>query len=301
MFIQILVILILSGCTTLDQPKRFSMSPSEALSKATKDDWRQPANRNLVYFYFDKDPVIFELAPDFAPKHVTNIRKIIDSRFWENLYIVRAQDNYVVQWDDPNDLAKHYWDKKKIKIAKKIDGEFEVPLEKLKNLETLSSNDVYAPSVGFFNGLPVGFSKHENRAWLTHCYGMVGVSRSSERDSGNGESIYVVIGHSPRHLDRNITLVGKVLYGMDKLSTIKRGTKALGFYSNKKDYIPIKEVRFANEIPKKQRINLQVLRTDTPLFKDYIEARKNRKESWFFRPAGQVELCNMDVPVRVVK
>ena len=49
-------------------------------------------------------------------------------------------------------------------------------------------------------------------------------------DTGTGGELYAVIGHSPRQLDRNIAVVGRVIEGIEQLSALPRGTEALGFY-----------------------------------------------------------------------
>jgi peptidylprolyl isomerase len=47
-----------------------------------------------------------------------------------------------------------------------------------------------------------------------------------------------------------------------------------------------------------QRTELEVLRTDTPTFTAYVEARRNRREEWFKVPAGHVDVCNVPIVVR---
>jgi hypothetical protein len=56
---------------------------------------------------------------------------------------------------------------------------------------------------------------------------MVGVGRDVPADSGNGSELYAVIGQSPRNLDRNVTLVGRVIEGIELFSVLPRGTAAL--------------------------------------------------------------------------
>lgn len=289
---------VLASCTTPEKLTRYPLSPSEVLKKATSKDWRTPNEKNLIYFYVNKEPVVIELSPAFAPKHFENIKKIVKSKYWDGLYVMRSQDNYVIQWGDPDEKKKGFLKKHKSNIAQTLPGEFEVALSSLEKVSPLKDKDVYSSQVGFVNGFPVGYSSKENKAWLAHCYGMVGVSRDEDPNSGNGSSLYVVTGHSPRHLDRNITLVGRVLHGIENLSTIQRGKGALGFFKDKKKYVPIRKVRMASQVSKKQKLNLKVLRTDTSLFQEYIEARKSRKESWFHRPAGHISLCNVNIPVQ---
>jgi peptidylprolyl isomerase len=72
----------------------------------------------------------------------------------------------------------------------------------------------------------------------------------------------------------------------------------MGFYEDPAQRTPIVRVRVAADLPQSERTSLEVLRTDTPLFKKLIESRRNRHESWFFRPAGRVDVCLMPIPVR---
>ena len=142
------------------------------------------------------------------------------------------------------------------------------------------------------------FRSKLGRAWLVHCYGMVGAGRDNDVDSGGGTELYVVIGHAPRHLDRNVTLLGRVVQGMELLSTLPRGTGPLGFYEKPEQRVPIKSVRVAADVPEAQRTELEVLRADTPSFAAYADARRSRHEEWFKVPAGRVDICNVPVPVR---
>src|SRR3546814_4709708 len=74
---------------------------------------------------------------------------------------------------------------------------------------------------------------------MAHCYGAVGAGRGMAADSSDGTELYVVDGQSPRQLDRNITLVGRVVDGMELLSVLPRGTGPLGFYEDATQRVPI--------------------------------------------------------------
>jgi peptidylprolyl isomerase len=160
--------------------------------------------------------------------------------------------------------------------------------------------DGYAPQTGFSNGFHVGRDPKEGTAWLAHCYGAVGVGRGNETNSGDGTSLYVVTGHAPRHLDRNITLVGRVVHGMPLLSSLPRGTGNLGFYDKPQQHVPIKSVRIAADVPEAERTVLEMIRTDTKTFSAAVEALRNRGGDWFKVPAGHVELCNVPISVRPI-
>jgi peptidylprolyl isomerase len=118
-------------------------------------------------------------------------------------------------------------------------------------------------------------------------------------DSSNGSELYVVDGQSPRQLDRNITVVGRVVQGMELLSILPRGTGALGFYEKAAQRVPIQSIALASDLPFAQRTALQVLRTDTPLFRAVVESRRNRRDDWYKVPAGHIDLCNVPLPTRV--
>ncbi len=127
---------------------------------------------------------------------------------------------------------------------------------------------------------------------------MVGVGRDLDVQSGSGAEMYVVIGHAPRHLDRNVALVGRVMQGIELLSALPRGSMEMGFYSKTESRRPIKSIRVASDVPVAERSNLEVIRTDTPTFTALIESRRNRPESFFQTPAGKIDLCNVPLPVR---
>ncbi len=163
----------------------------------------------------------------------------------------------------------------------------------------LPDGDVYAPEVGFSNGMPAARDRKSDKTWLAHCYGMVGAGRDVGVETGPGSELYVVIGQAPRQLDRNIALVGRVVQGMELLSALPRGTGALGFYEKPEQRVPIKSVRLAAEVPAAERTNLEVLRTDSQTFTDLVEARRNRRDDWYKVPAGKIDLCNVPIPARI--
>lgn len=183
-------------------------------------------------------------------------------------------------------------------VEAKLKHEMDVPLDKSVSFIKLPDKDSYKFETGFSNGF--ASARDGKRMWLTHCYGSIGIGRDNDVDSGNGTELYAVIGQSPRHLDRNVTVIGRVVYGMENLSSLRRGHGNMGFYE-KEPNIPIKSIRLAKDVPEKERLNLEVLRTDTPLFKKVIEARRNRREPWFRVPAGAIDVCNFPIPVREKK
>ena len=278
------------GATTTKKP----FTTAEVLAASAPTDWRVIDPQNTIYMDLPSGRVIIELAPQFAPHYAANVETLARQNYFNGLWIERVQDNYVTQWGDPDS-------KKSVGNAQKtLAAEFERTSRGL-SFFPLSEPDTYAPEVGFSDGFPVALDPKLGRAWLIHCYAMVGAGRDNDVDSGGGTELYAVIGQAPRHLDRNVTLLGKVVQGMDLLSSLPRGTGALGFYEKAEQRVPITSFKVAADVPEPQRVPLEELRTDTQTFADYIEARRNRHEEWFKVPAGHVDICNVPVPVRTRK
>ncbi len=291
--------LILLAATANASEPTASSGPTLAgvLEASQAADWRRPDPENLLQLELPGGSVLIELAPDFAPRHVANIRTLVRQGYFDGLGVVRSQDNYVAQWGDP--AADQPEQARSLgEAAARLAAEFERSIEGAPAFTPLPDGDVYAPEVGFSLGFPAARDAARGMTWLAHCYGMVGVSRDNDPDSGSGAGLYAVTGHAPRHLDRNITLVGRVLRGMEHLSALPRGSGPLGFYQGEERGPVIARVRLAADLAEPERPAVEVFRTDTAAFAQLVEARRFRREAWFHHPTGRVELCNVPLPVR---
>ncbi|CAN7558313.1 peptidylprolyl isomerase [Pseudoduganella sp. LjRoot289] len=267
---------------------------ADAVNASKPAEWRPLDPEHTLYMELPGGRVVIELAPAFAPAHAANIRALVREGYFDGLAVLRSHDNYVAQWGDPDEKNP-----RPLKTAKaRLAGEFTMPMSNDKHFTPLPDRDGYAAQVGHSNGFPSARDPKTGRAWLAHCYGMVGVGRDVDSDSANGSSLYAVTGHAPRHLDRNITVVGRVVSGMPLLSSLPRGTGPLGFYEQPGQQVPIKAVRLAADVPEAERSKLEVMRTDSASFKAVAEAQRNRGGPWTKVPAGYIELCNVTIPVR---
>jgi len=295
---------MVAACSSLavppDQPRTLATSQAAAskltmdqvLSASKPDDWRTPDPENTIYLELPGGLVVLELAPQFAPRHTANIRSLVREHYFDGLPIVRMHDNYVVQWGDTEG-------KKPVgTAARTLAPEFTRELTGLA-FHSLPDPDTYAPETGFVDGFPAARDRASGQAWPVHCYAMLGAGRDVAADSGGGTELYVVTGHAPRHLDRNVSLAGRVILGMELLSALPRGHGPLGFYESPEQHTIIERVRMMADVPATERIALELLRTDTATFDALVEARRNRSDDWFKVPAGRIEVCNVPLPVRV--
>jgi len=297
-----LLALSLGACAhaPANNPAPVAKAPTtqEVIDASTPQDWRSLDPENTVYLQLPTGMVVIELAPAFAPEHVANIRALVQGRYFDGLSINRSQDNFVVQWGDPagDELAL----RRPLGEARAtLPAEFSRPTERL-DFTALPDRDGWAPQVGFVDGFAAARDPDAGKAWLAHCYGTVGAGRATAPDSSKGSELYVVTGQSPRQLDLNITTVGRVVVGMEHLSTLVRGKGPLGFYTDPALRSPLLAMRLASEMPEDQRANIEVMRTDTATWDAYVESRRNRRDEWYVHPAGHVDVCNLAVPVRPV-
>ena len=305
-----------SAAQAAGKTKPSPLAPSEIVAAAPKGDWSAIPTSDLLVMDLAPDTkgksrrvVIQLMPPPFSQGWIGNIRTLANVHWWDGLSINRVQDNYVVQWGDPNadDRAK----------AKALPaGLATIPeSEYVAGLTPLNSknpgrhqnsrakflryqSDPYGHSM-FGLGWPLGGGA--NSIWPIHCYGMVGVGRDLSPNTGSGAELYVVIGHAPRHLDRNIALVGRVIEGIEFLSSLPRGHGGLGFFdlAQGDERVSIQSIHPGAEVTGLP--SYEYLSTESTSFAKYADARANRRDAFFIRPAGGADICNIPVPVRRVK
>jgi peptidylprolyl isomerase len=274
-------------------------APSEIVAVARADEWVTIAPSDLLVMDLAPDSkgnprrVVIQLMPaPFSQGWVGNIRKLAAARWWDGTSINRVQDNYVVQWGDATE-------KKALPqgLAAMDATDYVTPDWPTKDWIFARADgrpDAYAAAHGFYIGWPL--AQGREGLWPVHCYGMVGVGRNLSPDTGTGAELYTVIGHAPRHLDRNIAVVGRVIDGIEHMSSLPRGTGALGFYEKENERVPILYARLGNEA--KDVPVFEHLSTDSASFAAYADARANRRDPFFNVPAGGADICNIPVPIR---
>lgn len=262
-----------------------------AAARSVDADWHQiPDDELLVMTLAGGRQVYIRLAPRYAPAHVANIRRLALAHWWDGTSVYRVQDNYVAQWGDATSA--------KVvppEILARPPAEYDWP--GYDGVTTLARRDPYAATAGHSaDGWPL--ASDGTRAWMPHCYGMVGVARDMAPDTGTGAELYAVIGHAPRHLDRNIAVVGRVIGGMEYLSSMPRGTGELGMYRTPGERVPILSVRLASQLPADERPVFFYRAADNSRFQAWIATRENRTPPFFTVPAGGADICNLMPEVR---
>ena len=331
-----------SAAQAAGKVKPSPLAPSELVAAAPVKDWTRIAPADLLVMDLAPDAkgrprrvVIQLMPPPFSQGWIGNVHKLAAAHWWDGMSINRVQDNYVVQWGDPNADDKAKAKALPVGLATMAESEYvsqvgrQEIIYKLKPVGSRPENflirpggtyktpiftvdhvqDPYAGGTAILGGWPVALEVSSNQTgkgmdltgWPVHCYGMVGVGRDLSPNTGSGAELYVVIGHAPRHLDRNIALVGRVIEGIEFLSSLPRGHGGLGFYdlAQGDERVTITAIRPGTEV--KDLPTYEYLSTDSASFASYADARANRRDPFFIRPAGGADICNIPVPVRRIK
>lgn len=273
-------------------PPAKKLTPTDIVAQMGDEAWRTIPPEDLLVMTLEGGArVVIQLAPDFAPVHVANIRKMATAGYWQGSTVYRVQDNYVSQWG-LGEAERPLPDG----VVKVPPHEYWRPAQGMPFL-AIKASDPYSKQAGFSGGWPVATYK-DGTASLTHCYGAVGVARDLAPDTGSGSELYTIIGHAPRQLDRNIAIVGRVIEGIENLSSLPRGTEKMGFYAKGQVAKPIQSVQLASAMPADARPSFQYLDNMTVGFAHYVLVRMNRDDDFYRVPAGGADICNIPVPIR---
>jgi peptidylprolyl isomerase len=270
-------------------------TPYEIVAQAPASDWRDLDLENTLYIELDTGTIIVEMAPDYAPNHVVNTKTLAREGVFNGTSFYRVIDGFVAQGGPANP--------EKLEPPKKgsltVNAEFSIHSAIPLDITPLGESDGYAAEVGFYKGFAVGRSKNKKDNWLLHCYGAFAMGRANQADSG-GTELYAVIGNAQRYLDKNTTVFGRVVAGMEHLQYLKRSSDVNGAVDltglNK-----IISIKVASDVEKDKQIPLEIMNTSSSSFIDLIQSRKNRKGEWFIEAKNFIDVCAVPVPSRLKK
>lgn len=270
--------------------------------------WNSLDPDNTVYLEMQDGTVIIELNPAFAPKTVKQFKRLLEDQFYRGLSFYRVIDGFVAQGGDESDIDGS----QKTNFLK---AEFEIswPLKPKDKKEAqdwmpmswtpVQTDDMFAPYTGFIDGFPAARDKKKaGKAWLTHCPGTIAMARNNDPDSGLTD-FYIVIGQAPRYLDRNLTIFGRVVWGMDVVQRIKRGpTLKNGIIEEDLERSWIKRMRLASSLGDAERLDIYVADTNSKGFQKMLKERRNRTDKFFHhKPPKVLDICQVPIPARLEK
>jgi len=261
-------------------------------SLAYATQWRSLDPDNTLLMTLPHGKVVIELAPQFAPNHVAQFKRLAAQGLFDSNKFYRVIDGFVAQAgpEARRDRAAN--------LA--LEGEW----QPTKNwpFTLVQKNDLFAQQTGFVDGFAVGYDEKENKAWLTHCPGILAMARGNSPDSASSH-FYFTIGQAPRYLDRIMTIFGRVVYGMDNIQAIQRTAVIAGEKPVAKEkFTKIINMQLMRDVPKNQQLLIEVEQTDSHEFKEKLKKRLARKSAFFFKkPPKVLDVCQVPILSRRIK
>lgn len=265
-------------------------SPAEILENSAASDWRNLDPENLLYIDLERGRVAIALATQLAPAHVEQIKALAREEFYDGLSFYRVIDGFVAQGGDA-------LENREIKTAAKtMRAEFEQPLTADIGFDVIDDADGFAAKVGFVDSIPAGVDTTGETIWHLHCTGAFAFGRNNERDSASTE-FYITL-QPQRYLDRNLSVFGRVVEGMEHLQALRRVSPPQSADDDMGE--TILSMRIAADLQEAERTALEILDSSSETFVAYYESRRNRPEPFFHFRHDYMDVCQFGVPVRPV-
>jgi len=230
------------------------------------------------------------LNADWAPSHDNQLRQLVRDDVYKGTRFYRVIDALVAQGGLQDDAV--------IEQYPVLENENDRPRSEF-GLVPLGNADLFAPIVGHMNGFAVGQSESLEREWLLHCPGALAMARDTDPDSG-GTEFYIVLD-AQRYLDRNLTIFGRVIDGMQYVQKLKRGDRAIesGVIQAPEQGDEILSMTVAADMDVAIRPNYQVQAMSSQAFEAAKTEKRVREENFFYRkPPEILDICGFEVPVR---
>ena len=165
------------------------------------------AKENIMILKLKDGDVKIELFPDVAPKHVERIKTLANEGKYDNVVFHRVIEGFMAQTGD-------------VQFGNSSSDKFD--------LSRAGTGGSSLPD------LPEEFSD------IPHEKGVLSMARSSDPNSANSQ--FFICFESAPNLDRNYTVFGKVVEGIEFVDMIKRGEGANGAVSNPDKIISFKSL-----------------------------------------------------------
>ena len=283
-----LALSIMSACQA-QEAAEVQLTEDE-IASALAPDWRDVSPENLILVEPTYGDIVIELNADFAPNHANQFRQLVRDDVYNGTRFYRVIDAFVAQGglQDEEIIGKY----------PTVDNENDRPISEAAFVP-LGNADLFAPVVGHIDGFAVGRSETLGSEWLLHCPGALAMARDNDPDSG-GTEFYIVLD-AQRYLDRNLTVFGRVIDGMQYVQKLKRGVRAIesGVIQAPDQGDDIMSMTVAADMDRAIRPAYQVQAMPTQAFEDAKTAKRVREEDFFYRkPPEMLDICGFEVPVR---
>ncbi len=270
-----------------DREGEESVTPFRIIQQAEDSAWRALDLDNTLLIDLPAGEVVIELRPDLAPLHIERIKILVRQGFYDGLRFHRVIEGFVAQGGDPKGDGTGGSD------LPDLGPEFVHEATKIENF-TAIGRDRLAARVGFVDGMPAAAEPSSLSAfradqrvllWPAHCPGVMSMARATDPTSANSQ-FFLMIGDARTSLDQRYSAWGWIVDGFEHTRRINRGEPPVR-------PTPIVRMRIASDVPKSEQPNVEILRTDSSAFSDFVE------RAGYVADGLVKDLCNVKAPRRV--
>ncbi|MDN4501572.1 peptidylprolyl isomerase [Alteromonadaceae bacterium BrNp21-10] len=269
------------------------MTLASATCLAISNNWRLPSADNLVYLQLESGTVVIELAPFIAPKHVTQFKQLVEEGFYNGLDFYRVIDGFVAQAGD-------YSEQQESEHKQPLQSEFMRTAPKDSPFFVVESQAMFEPENGLLYGFAAGRDVDTKQEWLLHCPGIIAMARSNDKDSATTD-FYITIGQGPRHLDRNMSVFGRVIWGMQHIQSVNRGDpEKSGVIEDSEQRSKILWASLGTDTPAGQQLPIQIQNEWGNTYQQWLQGKRDMQEDFFhYKGNGKVDICYRGVNSRL--
>jgi len=271
--------------------------------------WRPVAPENLILMEVPTGTVAIELFPEAAPAHVARLRDLLAEGFYDGEYFYRVIDGHVAQAGREFRMASKPWDNLPFEAERRVPAAGFTPL---------GNADLFAGEPGHRSGFAVG--REGGQEWILNCPGALGMARDDAPETGDTE-IYIPL-QPRRYLDRNYTIFGRVIAGMEHIQRLPRvdpfteeeesalfgedeplAYQMAQYRRSKLEYNVIASAKFASAIPETERPSYEVMDTASSDWAALKESKRDYSKiaAFIAPPVDTLDICSLPVPARLVE
>ncbi len=292
----------LAACSSV--PASIAEAPAAEAAPA----WRPVAPENLVLLEVPTGTVAIELFPDAAPAHVARLRELLAEGFYDGEFFYRVIEGHVAQAGREFEMGSKAWQPVPFEAERALSADGFTPL---------GNADLFAPEAGHRSGFAVG--RDGRQEWLMNCPGALGMARDDAPETGNTE-IYIPL-QPRRYLDRNYTIFGRVIAGIQHIHRLPRvdpfteeemnalfgedeplAQQMSQYRRSKNEYNIITSARLAATIPAAERPAYEVMNTASAEWAALKDSKRDYSAvpAFIAPPVNKLDICSLPVPARKV-
>jgi peptidylprolyl isomerase len=233
--------------------------------------WRKVDPENLLQFTIKRQTVLIELRPDFAPKHIAQIRKVTRDGNYDALPFHRVIDDFMAQGGEVSavymlptpypQIPAEFTFKRKVGAAKVawVQGQGEQRFGYLDGFIVTGQPDAAG---ALQNGEAVTYA--------LHCPGIASMARTNEPNSADTQ--FFLMRQASQALDSQYTVWGRALIGLDVIRGIKAGPAETDGRMSGGTADKLSKAVMVADMPADKQPQVWVMRAESPAFASAIAA-----------------------------